>query len=309
VGTDRKKPSPSQRRVSLPAAILLGLLVALLVWLPLPLNCGCALGPHSPSLSTLKDLRNGEKPGAHVAHAFGEIDGVFYTDSRDAFLLNYERGFRTFEVDLVLLQDGSAFCAHDGTEWMYGLDKPFTETAVAELAGRLCLGKYTPLTGSGLLDLINEYTDACFLLDTKRTAQNSNHAILEALVSEARERHLSVLDRMIPHTFGPADLWEVAKIHHFSDYWVAVYSFRCNINRSSSTDADRVVLYAIANGGLAGLQGTEDIKKISASPYGTLLGALSLLRCPSLGLILPLCGTRLYVSVDIIDSDAAPSPS
>jgi len=60
-------------------------------------------------LSAIKNLRNGEKPGGHVAHAFGEIDGIFYTDSRDAFLLNYERGFRTFEVDLVLLQDGSGF--------------------------------------------------------------------------------------------------------------------------------------------------------------------------------------------------------
>ncbi len=162
MGTNGRKPSPSQRRVSLPVAILLGILVALLVWLLLPLNCGCALGPQSSGLSALKNLRNGEKPGVHVAHAFGEIDGIFYTDSRDAFLLNYERGFRTFEVDLVLLQDGSVFCAHDGTEWMYGLDKPFTETTATELAGRLCLGKYTPLTGSGLLDLINEYTRRLF---------------------------------------------------------------------------------------------------------------------------------------------------
>ena len=309
MGTEEKKPSPFQRKVSLPVTITLGVLAVLLAWLPLLLGWGFATGPHSSSLSILEDLTNGEKPGAYVAHTFGEIDGVFYTDSRDAFVLNYERGFRTFEVDLVLLQDGSAFCAHDGTEWMYGLDKPFAETTAAELSGRLCLGKYTPLTGSDLLDLVNEYTDACFLLDTKRTAQNSNHAILEALVSEARERDLSVLDRMIPHTFGPADLWEVAKIHHFSDYWVAVYSFRCNINRSSSTDADRVILYAIANSGLAGLQGTKDIKKICASPYGTLLGALSLLRCPSLGLIPSLCGTRLYVSVDIMDADTAPTPS
>jgi glycerophosphoryl diester phosphodiesterase len=289
----QKKPSPFQRKVTLPVAILLCILAALFLWLPLLLGWGCAMEPHSSSLSALKNLRDGEKLGAYVAHAFGEIDGVFYTNSRDAFLLNYERGFRAFEVDLVLLQDGSAFCAHDGTEWMYGLDKHFTETTAAELAGRLCLGKYTPLTGSDLLDLIDEYTDACFLLDTKRTDENSNHTILKALVSEATERHLSVLDRMIPHTFGPADLWEVAKIHHFSD---------------SGADVDRVVLYAVAKGGLSALQGIGDIKRISASPYGTLLGAYSLLRCPSLGLIHSLCGTRLYVSVDIINADAAPDP-
>jgi hypothetical protein len=294
----RKKPSLFQRKAGLPVTILLGILVALLVWLLLPL----AMGPHSSSFYVLKDLRNGEKPNAYVAHAFGEIDGVFYTDSRDAFLLNYERGFRTFEVDLVLLQDGSAFCAHDGTEWMYGLDKPFAETTAAELSGRLCLGKYTPLTGSDLLDLVNEYTDACFLLDTKRTAQNSNHAILEALVSEATERHLPVLDRVIPHTFGPADLWEVANIHHFRYYWAAVYSFRCNINRSSGAEPDRIVLYIITKGGPAGLSRITDILNISALRHGILPGIL----CPALGLIHSLSDTRLYVSVDIIDADAAP---
>ena len=289
-----KKPSLLQRRVLLPASILLGILTLLVAWLPLLFCRGCAMVPHSCDLSALNNLRNGERPAAYVAHAFGEIDGVFYTDSRDAFLLNYERGFRTFEVDLVLLRDGSAFCAHDGSEWMYGLDKPFTETTAAELTGRLCLGKYTPLTGSDLLDLIDEYTDACFLLDAKRTAENSSHAILKALVSEAKDRHLAVLNRIIPHTFGTEDLWRVAKIHHFRAYWAAVYSFSCNIDRSSGAEQDRIVLYAITSGGLAGRGPTPDTLIISA------LGG------PALGLVHSLTDTRLYVSVDIIDADAAP---
>ncbi len=304
-----KKPPLFQRKVSLPVTILLAILVALLVWLPLPLNCGCAMGPDLSSLFALNDLWNGGKPGAYVAHAFGEIDGNFYTNSRDAFILNYERGFRTFEVDLVLLKDGSAFCAHDGAEWMYGLDKPFIETTADELSGRLCLGDYTPLTGSDLLDLVYEYTDALFILDTKRTTQGTNHDILRVLVSEAKNTHPSVLDRMIPHTFGPGDLCKVAKIHPFRDYWVAVYSFRCNINRSSGTDADRIVLYVISNGGPAGLRRIADIMKRSTTSYGPPLRDLSRLRCPSLGLIPSLCDTRVYISVDIIDADAAPDPS
>jgi hypothetical protein len=306
VSKNRKKPAPSEGRVCLPVAILMGIIVVLLVWLPLR---GCALGPIPTSFSTIKDLRNGEKPGAYVAHGFGKIDGNFYTNSRDAFVLNYERGYRTFEVDLVLLQDGSAYCAHDGAEWMYGLDKPFTETTAAELQGRLCLGKYTPLTGSDLLDLINEYTDAYFLLDSKRTAQNSSHAILEALVSDARERHPSVLGRMIPHTFGPADLWGVAKIHRFRDYWVAVYSFRCDTDRSSSTEPDRIVLYTVTNGGPLGFRRTADIKKVFASLYVTPLGAVYRFWCPNLGLIDSICDTRLCVSVDIMDADAEPDLS
>lgn len=309
MATNGNRPSLFQRRAGLPVAILLAVLAALLIWLPVLFTCGWPPGPTPISLPALEDLRDGEKPGSYVAHGFGEIDGNFYTNSRDAFLLNYERGYRTFEVDLVVLQDGLPFCAHDESEWMYGLDKPFTQTTTAELSNRRCLGKYAPLTGSNLLDLIDEYTDARFFLDTKRTSNNSNRAILESLVSEAKERCPSALDRMIPHTFGPADLWEVAKIHRFRDYWVAVYSFRCNLDRSSVAEPDRVVLYIVSNGGPAGFRHTAGSKSILRMLYGAPLGALSRLRCPTLGLVPFPYGTRLYVSVDIMDAGAAPEPS
>ena len=301
VNAPGKKPSLFQRKAGLPVTMLLGILVASLVWIFLPLNCGCAMGPCSSRLSALEHLRKGEKPSAYVAHAFGEIDGVFYTDTRDAFLLNYQRGFRTFEVDLVLLEDGSAFCAHDGAEWMYGLVKPFAETTAAELAGRLCLGKYTPLTGSDLLDLIDQYTDACFLLDAKRTTRDSNHAILEALVSEAKERHLAVLDRMIPHTFGPEDLWEVANIHPFRHYWAAVSSFRCNFDRSPGAEPDRVVLYIISRGGPLSLLRITDV----LADYALLFS----LRYPAFALPATLYDIKVYVSVDIMTDDPQPSPA
>lgn len=307
MGANVKKASPPRCRLGLPLATLLAILIASSFWLPGPLNC--IDGPRPLSLITFDELRNGEKPGAYVAHGLGEIDGNFYTNSHDAFLLNYEKGYRTFEVDLVVLQDGSAFCAHDGSEWMYGLDKPFTQTTAAEISGTRCLGKYSPLTGSDLLDVIDEYADTRFLLDTKRTSNNSNRAILEALVSEARERCPSALGRMIPHTFGPADLWEAAKIHRFRDYWVAVYSFRCNLDRSSAAEPDRVVLYVVSSGGPPGLYQTADRKRILATVYGATLGALSRLRCPTLGLVPSLCGTRVYVSMDIIDAGPAPKPS
>ena len=295
MGKDGKKPSLFQRKAGLPATILLGILVVLLIWLPLPLNCGCAIGPRSSRLSTIEDLWNGVEASGYVAHALGGIDGNFYTNSREAFVSNYEKGFRTFEVDLVLLQDGSAFCAHDGTEWMYGLDRPFLQTTADELSGRACLGKYTPLTGSELLDLASEYTDAYFLVHTKRTAQGSTHDILRALVSEAEERHPSVLDRIIPRTLGLGDLRKVADIYPFRDYWVDVYCHKLKSNGSSGLNRDQqVVFYLIGHGSPTGLSGT----------MGTLLdlwGSLadpSRLRCPPLGPVASLHNVRLYISVD-----------
>jgi len=261
-----------------------------------PGTCGPLAGLDAANPFTYGGLRDRSRPPGYVAHAFGGIDGNFYTNSREAFVSNYEKGFRTFEVDLVLLQDGSAFCAHDGTEWMYGLDRPFLQTTADELSGRACLGKYTPLTGSELLDLASEYTDAYFLVHTKRTAQGSTHDILRALVSEAEERHPSVLDRIIPRTLGLGDLRKVADIYPLRDYWVDVYCHKLKSNGSSGLNRDQqVVFYLIGHGSPTGLSGT----------MGTLLdlwGSLadpSRLRCPPLGPVASLHKVRLYISVDI----------
>jgi hypothetical protein len=212
-------------------------------------------------------------------------------------VLNYEKGFRTFEVDLVLLKDGSVFCAHDGAEWMYGLPRPFLQTTADELSGRVCLGKYTPLTGTEFLDLACEYTDARFLLHAKRTAQGSTHDILRALVSEAEERHLSVLDRMIPRTLGLGDLRKVAEIYHFEDYWVDVYCHKLKSNGSSGLNRDQqIVFYLTGRGGPAG---PSRIAHGLLGACGSIM-APSPLQCSALGLIYSLYDVRLCISVDII---------
>jgi len=302
-----RKPSRCWLLLILVGTILVGVVIPLLGWIPLPSTCGCPIGFGPSNPFTFGNRRAFCEPHGYVAHAFGGIDDNFYTNSREAFVSNYQKGFRIFEVDLVLLKDGSVFCAHNGTEWMYGLDKPFMETTADELSGRLCLGKYTPLTGSALLDLVYEYADVRFILDTKRTAQGSNHDILRALVSEAKGRHPSLLDRMIPHTFGPGDLREVAEIYPFRDYWVAAYSFERKTNRGSGMNADRIVLYVVGNGGPVSLLRIMDALEASALPSDGPFAVLSRLRCPAFGLLSYLYDLKVYASVDT--GVTAPSPS
>jgi hypothetical protein len=52
-------------------------------------------------------------PYGFVAHAFGSIDGHTYSNSLEAFQRNYGRGFRVFEVDHLVLADGTVLLAHD----------------------------------------------------------------------------------------------------------------------------------------------------------------------------------------------------
>jgi hypothetical protein len=74
-----------------------------------------------------KTFANQYDPYGFVAHAFGSIDRCVYTNTLEAFLRNYGRGFRVFETDVVRLKDGTALLAHDGLERNYGLDKSFRE--------------------------------------------------------------------------------------------------------------------------------------------------------------------------------------
>lgn len=49
----------------------------------------------------------------YIAHAFGGILGHTYTNSYEAFLLNYQLGHRIFEVDFSLTEDDYTVAAHD----------------------------------------------------------------------------------------------------------------------------------------------------------------------------------------------------
>lgn len=179
----------------------------------------CEVRLEPSTVFTASNLNNSYEPYGYVAHAFGSVDGETYANSLEAFELSYEKGFRIFEVDMVLLKDGTVFCAHDGYEKRYGLDKRFRQTSYDELAGKLYLGKYTPLNGSQLLDLLDEYKDIRIIADTKY----EHIKIIEALVAEAEQKCTSILDRLIPHISGPYELSSMHKIHQFRDYMLALY--------------------------------------------------------------------------------------
>lgn len=53
----------------------------------------------------------------YIAHAGGQIDGINYTNSKEALDLNYKKGFRIFELDIIKSKDGKFVAAHDWKHW------------------------------------------------------------------------------------------------------------------------------------------------------------------------------------------------
>jgi glycerophosphoryl diester phosphodiesterase len=161
-------------------------------------------------------------PYGFVAHAFGSVDGRAYTNSLEAFERNYARGFRVFEVDHVLLGDGTAFAAHDHTEGSYGLTKHFRESTWADIvrAGRKYLGTYTVLRSQEVLRLMIEHPDIYIIGDFKY----SRTELLRAYVRQANALgRPDLLERLFPHVATQEELYSHWAYYPLRNYVMALY--------------------------------------------------------------------------------------
>jgi glycerophosphoryl diester phosphodiesterase len=172
--------------------------------------------PRAPPLRP-EALTSGYNPLGFVAHAFGVVDGHGYTNSLEAFQRNYGRGFRVFEVDVVRLADGTALLAHDGLEANYGLNKRFTESTWADLAGHKYLGRYTILRVQELAGLLRDHPDMYVILDLKY-ARLDNY---KTMLRHAPERALR--ERIFPHVAERAELDALRTAYPVQNFVLALY--------------------------------------------------------------------------------------
>ena len=69
-----------------------------------------------------------------VAHAMGGINGYAYTNAWEAFVANYERGTRVFEVDFLLSKDDQLVARH---EWTSNMSKLLGQLEVLPVINRV----------------------------------------------------------------------------------------------------------------------------------------------------------------------------
>lgn len=82
-----------------------------------------------------------------LAHAGGCIDGNKYTNTLEALNLNYQKGFRFFELDIIATSDSHLVASHDWETWRsqtnYVGQIPVSTSIFLE---NKILSKYTPLS-------------------------------------------------------------------------------------------------------------------------------------------------------------------
>lgn len=172
-----------------------------------------------------------------IAHAMGGINGNTYSNAYEAFVANYEQGTRMFETDLLLTEDHKLVARHEWTAYMSGLlgqsevlpaSKQGTVLNYNEFMDSPILGIYSPLDWDRILDLMEYYTDAYIVTDTKEFDSGLIMQQFEMLTEAARRRDPALLDRIIPQIYSRPMLEELQQIHPFPHIIYTLYQSQDN---------------------------------------------------------------------------------
>ena len=105
-----------------------------------------------------------------IAHAMGGLDGKDYLNSIDGFYPAYQKGYRVFEMDILLTKDNVAIGKH---QWGRKLSDPTSKkgdpVSYRKFKNTKIYGKYTPTSFLDVLNLMEKYPDVYLMTDSKST--------------------------------------------------------------------------------------------------------------------------------------------
>lgn len=211
-----------------------------------PAACG-GPDPVDPLLC-LNDRGNQLEPFddlGYIAHAGGSPGGLLqierYTNSREAFEVSYQNGFRAFEFDLITIGDGTPIVAHDGHEDRYGTGD-FRRATRSDVEGLRWRDKYDLLFVDDLVDLMREYPDVWIVLDTKW-----DDMVIARAIVDAAEGDSAVLDRVVPHLISDEHVRDLAALYPFPERMIAVYQWPSSdqdlVRRSVEHGVEHVMMW------------------------------------------------------------------
>lgn len=158
-----------------------------------------------------------------IAHGGGSLrndKGITkkYLNCVDSFYAYYEDGTRMFEYDLVFSKDGKLIGTHQ-YEYLkgYSLENPisyeyYVNTKIA--------GKYRGMTDDILFDLIKNYPDCRFLIDTK---EEDHYAIYKHLIDKAEQENVDISHAIIPFISSKEMLNLLDNRYDFEEYMFTNY--------------------------------------------------------------------------------------
>jgi glycerophosphoryl diester phosphodiesterase len=240
--------------------LILGIVLLALSWLP----------------ETPKSEEDGFRAHRMVAHAMGGIEGLTYTNTSDAFLVNYDQGFRVFEVDLLLSSEGRLVARHEwgesftrqlGQEDELAADRQGAVLSYAEFKAAKIQGVYEPLDWDDVLELMEQYPDVYIITDTKQFSPEEIQQIFTQIVEQAKAKDPELLERVVPQIYN-REMWEpVQAIYPFASVIFTLYQTHDTDEEVVAFAEDKHLAAVTMSDTRANAQLIEELNRIGVPSY------------------------------------------
>ena len=147
------------------------------------------------------------KRGLLIASGLGAIDGLAHTNSIEALQCNYRRGFRWFEVNLTLTEDGELLALRRGDERLAGLQERATGLSVADVEGKRYASRFPIVRLSNVVEEADRLGDVVLVLGTGGWSQKLAASVSKTLGSEPKHP-----TRIVLQAYGEKDFDVVAPV-------------------------------------------------------------------------------------------------
>lgn len=158
-----------------------------------------------------------------VAHGMGSIDNTPITNSLEAFMLNYTKGYRVFEVDLNMTLDKQVVCYHDAWNFVNHTGG-YYPAALEKFKTQTLLGKYSTVTLDKLIRLMSLYDDVYIITDVKDYTKDEFKDYFKQVVEKAYQIDPSVLERFIIQVYSPETLEWAREVYNFENIIFTTYA-------------------------------------------------------------------------------------
>ncbi len=161
----------------------------------------------------------------YIAHAGGIIEGVKYTNSKEALDQSYSQGFRIFELDIIETTDGAFVAAHDWKHWAKETHfKGNIPVSRKEFLTHKIRGKFEPLDMFAINKWFKEHPDAILVTDKVNEPIRFSKQFIDKArlrmelfslpaIEEASRNGISILISDIPRSQIKGDVISYLKDH------------------------------------------------------------------------------------------------
>jgi glycerophosphoryl diester phosphodiesterase len=151
-----------------------------------------------------------------IAHAMGAVDGLVLSNSYEAFLENYNKGRRVFEVDFALTADGQVVLFHENPA--FDMKMPVYLLSHIQFMEYRYMGKYTTIDLNMLIALLEENPDIYIVTDTKDTFN-----LVLFVLGEITRLRPGLVGRIIPQIYTPANYDQVVNKYPVQEVIYTLY--------------------------------------------------------------------------------------